>query len=46
MLISKETECKWNAKNKKHYLELGYKFTKINDTFIVKVKDLTKALAQ
>lgn len=42
MLISKETECKWNAKNKNHYVELGYNFTRMNETFISKIKDLTK----
>lgn len=34
-------EIKWNVKSKKHYIDLGYNFTKINDTFQVKAKDLT-----
>lgn len=42
MLLSKTVELKWNAKIKKHYVSLGYKFTKMGDTFIVKVNDLTK----
>ena len=31
---------KWNPKNKKHYTDLGYSFTKMKDEFDVKVKDL------
>lgn len=42
MLLSEEVEVKWNAKNKKHYVDLGYTYTKIGDSFIAKVKDLTK----
>ena len=41
MLLSKETTVIWNAKNKKHYTSLGYKFTKMKEPFTVKVEDLT-----
>ena len=41
-LITKSVKVKWNAKNKKHYEELGYIYTKIGDEFEVKVEDLTK----
>lgn len=42
MLISKEVTLKWNAKIKKHYVDLGYKYTKMGDEFKVKIEDLTK----
>lgn len=35
-------EVKWNAKTKKHFEEKGYKFTKMKDSFLVKVQDLTQ----
>lgn len=41
MIISKEVYISWNAKNKKYYQSLGYVFTKMNDKFLVKIKDLT-----
>ena len=41
MLISKTTKIKWNAKNKKRFVNLGYKFTKMNDAFEVKIEDLS-----
>ena len=31
----------WNAKTKKHYVQLGYRFTNMNDKFLVKTEDLT-----
>ena len=34
-------KMKWNNSNKKHYISKGYKFTKINDEFIVKAEDLS-----
>lgn len=39
----KETlvEVKWNAKIKKHYVDLGYNYTKMGDSFLVNSKDLT-----
>lgn len=42
MLLSKIVKIKWNAKIKKHYVDLGYTFTKMNDEFYVDVNDLTK----
>ncbi len=41
MLVSRTVNLKWNSKIKKHYVDLGYKFTNMNDTFEVKVEDLT-----
>lgn len=41
MLISKTVLIKWNAKTKKHYVSLGYEFTKMGDSFEVNVNDLT-----
>ena len=41
MLISKTAKTKWNSKNKKYYVNLGYTFTKMGDEFEVNVNDLT-----
>lgn len=41
MLITETVIIKWNAKIKKHYTDLGYKFTKMKDEFSVNVNDLT-----
>lgn len=35
-------EMKWNSTGKKYYSDLGYIFTKMGDTFEVKVSDLPK----
>lgn len=45
MLISKTAIVKWNSKIKKHYVNLGYKFTKMGDEFEVDIKDLTNGSA-
>lgn len=42
MLLKQTVNLKWNAKIKKHYVDLGYKFTKMGDEFSVDVNDLTK----
>lgn len=42
MLISETTEMKWNAKNKKRYVELGYEYTKMGDTFTISTQDMSK----
>ena len=42
MLKETLVEVKWNAKIKKHYVDLGYEFTKMGDTFLANSKDLTK----
>ena len=41
-LITKTVKVKWNSRNKKHYVNLGYEFTKMGNEFEVKVKDLPK----
>lgn len=42
MLLSENVYVKWNSKTKRHYVELGYNFIKMGDSFLVKVNDLTK----
>jgi hypothetical protein len=42
MLLTKEVEVKWNSRNKKWFIDKGYVFTKLQDSFIVKVEDLSK----
>ena len=42
MLLKQMVNLKWNSKIKKHYTDLGYKFTKMGDEFLVDVNDLTK----
>lgn len=41
MLLDQFVNIKWNSKNKKHYTDLGYVYTKMGDEFRVHVKDLT-----
>ena len=41
MLISKTVIMKWNSKNKKRFVDLGYEFTKMNDEFKINVSDLS-----
>lgn len=41
MLLSKTVVLKWNSKIKKHYIDLGYTYTKMKDKFEVSVNDLT-----
>lgn len=40
MLIDKFVKIKWHGFTKQHYIDLGYKFTKLGDVFEVKVEDL------
>lgn len=40
MLITKKVKVKWNSANKKHYENLGYKYTKMKDEFEVDVNHL------
>lgn len=40
MLLTKEVETKWNSKTKKYYEDLGYSYTKMRDSFLVKVEHL------
>lgn len=42
MLVSNSTIIIWNSRNKKHYESIGYKFTKMGDSFLVSVQDLTR----
>lgn len=39
-LITKTVKVKWIGRNKKHYVDLGYEFTKMGDMFDVKIEDL------
>lgn len=41
MLISTTATQTWNNKNKRHYIEKGYQFTKIGESFEAEVSDLT-----
>ncbi len=41
MLISKTAIVRWNSRIKKHYVDLGYTYTNMNDEFEVSVDDLT-----
>lgn len=43
MLLSKYVPMKWNSKNKKHYEDLGYTYTRMRDSFDVDVKHLPKS---
>lgn len=42
MLLTKYVEVKWNTRNKAYYESLGYKYTKMQDVFLVKVEDLQR----
>ncbi len=39
-LITKTVKMKWGARNKNHFVNLGYEFTKMGDEFEVKIDDL------
>lgn len=41
MLLTEYAELKWNPHNKNYYESKGYKYTKMKDTFLVKVNDLS-----
>lgn len=41
MIITEWVEAKWNAKTKKRYEDLGYKYTKMGDSFSIRVKDVS-----
>lgn len=41
MIISDTATVIWNSRNKKHYVDRGYVFTKMQDAVEVKVEDLT-----
>jgi len=46
MLITKELTITWNPKNIKWYTSKGYCFTKIGDTFIIPIKDISLGCTQ
>jgi Probable Zinc-ribbon domain len=41
MIPDQNVTMKWNGKNKKFYIDKGYNFTKLGDTFFVNIKDLS-----
>jgi len=41
MLLSKTALVKWNSRNYNHYINLGYKYTKMGDEFEVSINHLT-----
>lgn len=41
MLLSTSAFVTWNSRNKKHYTQLGYSFTKMGEAFEANVNDLT-----
>ena len=41
-LITKTVKVKWGARNKNHFENLGYVYTKMGDEFEVKIDDLSK----
>ena len=43
MILTKELDIKWVPSSKKYYEEKGYKFSKLGDTFTVKVEDLSRS---
>lgn len=43
MLISQTAQLTWNPRIKRHYIDLGYTYTKMKDKFTVKVSDLTNS---
>lgn len=42
-LIDKKVKVKWSKTNKRHYVDLGYKFTKNGEEFEVNASELTKS---
>lgn len=42
MLLTKVVEMKWNGRNKRHFTEKGHTFTKMGESFLVKVEELSK----
>ena len=42
MLITNSVEQKWNPKNKHYYIEKGYTFTAMKESFIISVYDLPR----
>jgi hypothetical protein len=42
MIISEYVSVKWNSKNKSYYVNKNYTYTKMGDSFEVKIEDLLK----
>lgn len=42
MLLTKTVFIKWNPRNKMHYVDLGYSFTKMGNEFEAIINDITK----
>lgn len=42
MLLSETATVIWNARNKSHYIDCGYTFTKMGDEFVAQIEHLTK----
>ena len=44
MLVENQRiKMRWHYKNKSHFESKGYKFTNINDVFVVNINDLTNS---
>lgn len=42
LILPQQIEIKWHPNTKRHYIDLGYEFTRNGDFFCVNVQDLTK----
>ena len=40
MILDKSVEIRWHPKNKKYFIDKGYEFTKMNNSFIINICDL------
>lgn len=41
ILLTKQVTVKWCSRTKYHYIDKGYNFTKIGDTFTANINDVT-----
>ena len=41
LILPQEVEVKWNGTSRQHYIDKGYRYTNIGDTFICNVLDLS-----
>lgn len=41
MITTEWVEAKWNSKTKKRYVDLGYKYTKMGESFSIRVEDVS-----
>ncbi len=42
LILPQKIKIKWSTTSKQHYIDLGYRYTKIGDLFEVNVEDLSK----